>query len=58
MEKQIPVESEGLGAIRAGGLIIGRVSGVNDESACLVEHFKPTQYELEVLANHYLEEGR
>jgi len=58
MGKQMPVESEGLGAIRAGGSIIGRISGVNDESACLVEHFKPTQYELEVLARHYLENAR
>jgi len=58
MENQMPVESEGLGPIGAGGFIIGRISGVNEESAYLVEHFKPTQYELEVLARHYLEEAR
>ncbi len=58
MERQIPVESEGLGPIGGAGWVIGVVGGVNDESACLVEHFKPTQYELEVLARHYLEEAR
>ena len=58
MEKQIPVESEGLEPIGVGGLVIGAVSGVNDESACLVDDFKATQYELEVLARHYLEEAR
>ena len=58
MKNQMPVESEGLGPIGAGGFIIGRISGVNEESAYLVEHFKPTQYELEVLARHYLEEAR
>jgi hypothetical protein len=55
MEKQIPVESEGLGPL-AG--CIGVIRGVNDESAYLVKEFKPTLYELEVLARHYLEEAR
>ena len=58
MEKQMPVESEGQGAIAGGGFVIGAVSGVNDESARLVEDFKPTQYELEVLARRYLDEIR
>ncbi len=58
MEMEMAVESEGLGAIGGGGFVVGRVSGVNDESAYLVEHFKPTQYELEVLARHYLDEAR
>ena len=56
MKKQMPVESEGLGPL--GGVIGGGISGVNDQSACLVENFKPTLYELEVLARHYLEEAR
>lgn len=32
--------------------------GVNKESACLVEDFQPTRYELEVLASHYLDRAR
>lgn len=56
MGKQMAVESEGLGPL--GGVIGGGISGVNDQSACLVENFKPTLYELEVLARHYLEEAR
>ncbi len=55
MTKQMPVESQGLGAL---GGVIGVVSGVNDASAYLVEDFKPTLYELEVLARHYLEKAR
>ncbi len=58
MEKQMPVESEGLGQLVAGGFLIGVVPGVNNESATIVEEFKPTVYELEVLARHYLEEAR
>ena len=58
MKKQMPVESEGLGPLCVAGWVVGAVGGVNDESACLVEHFKPTQYELGVLARHYLDEAR
>jgi hypothetical protein len=50
MEKRWPVESEGL-----GGVFGGCVRGVTDQSACLVDNFEPTLYELEVLARHYLE---
>ncbi len=56
MGKQMAVESEGLGPL--GGVIGGGIRGVNDQSASLVENFKPTLYELEVLARHYLEEAR
>ncbi len=56
MKKQMPVESEGLGPI--AGVIGAGISGVNDSTAYLVENFKPTLYELEVLARHYLEEAR
>ena len=56
MEKQMAVESEGLGPL--GGVIGAGIRGVNDQSASLVENFKPTLYELEVLARHYLEEAR
>ncbi len=56
MGKQMAVESEGLGPL--GGVIGGGISGLNDQSASLVENFKPTLYELEVLARHYLEEAR
>jgi len=56
MEKQMPVESEGLGPI--WGNIGACIRGVTDQSASLVENFKPTLYELEVLAKHYLEKVR
>ena len=56
MGKQMAVESEGLGPL--GGVIGGGISGVNDQSASLVENFKPTLYELEVLARHYLKEAK
>ncbi len=56
MGKQMAVESEGLGPL--GGVIGAGIRGVNDQSASLVENFKPTLYELEVLARHYLEEAR
>ena len=54
MTKEFPAESEGLGPLRVSDLIIGRVAGVNDASAELVQEFKPTRYELRVLARHYL----
>jgi hypothetical protein len=48
----MPAESAGLGA--CGG-IGGGVRGVNDRWARLVEGFAPTEYELVVLAKHYLD---
>ncbi len=56
MQNQIAVESDGLGPL--AGVVGGGIRGVNDKSACLVENFKPTVYELEVLARHYLEKIR
>ncbi len=65
MKRQMAKESEGLGplvsepmGIDGKRLAIGMVPGVNDAGATLVENFAPTRYELEVLANHYLEEVR
>ncbi len=58
MRKQLPVESEGLGPLVGDGFAVGVVSGVNDESGCLVEDFKPTIHELDVLARQYLIEAR
>ena len=57
MGMEMAVESEGLGPLCGAGMVVGVVGGVNDESAYLVEHFKPTQYELEVLARHYVDEA-
>jgi hypothetical protein len=55
---QFPPEAEGLGFYSNGTSTIGLVDGVNDASARLVEDFRVTRYELEVLARHYLEEVR
>jgi hypothetical protein len=54
IRKQFPEESESLGAFLCGRALIGRTPGVNDESAKLVTGFRPTRYELAVLAEHYL----
>src|SRR5262245_10505490 len=48
----MPAESAGLGACWGIG---GGVRGVNDRWALLVEGFAPTEYELVVLAKHYLD---
>ena len=55
---QFPPEAEGLGFYSNGTSTIGLVDGVNDASARLVEDFRVTRYELEVLARHYLEHVR
>ena len=56
MKKHFPAESEGLGPRVVGnGFALGIVPGVNDASAELVEGFRPTRYELEVLATDYME---
>lgn len=47
-----PEESRDLGSYP-----LAPVPGVNDPSAELVKDFIPTQYELWVLANHYLDES-
>jgi hypothetical protein len=52
----MPEESAGLAPSGAPWLPIGMVRGVNDRWACLVEGFRPTEYELVVLAKHYLDE--
>ena len=57
MKIQFPKESEGLGAWGNGKFVFGLAKGVNDEVAALVDGFKPTGYELEILAQHYLEEA-
>jgi hypothetical protein len=51
----IPEESAGLEPIGAGSLVIGSIRGVNDRWAHLVDGFLPTEYELVVLATHYLD---
>jgi hypothetical protein len=48
----MPAQSAGLGACWGIG---GGVRGVNDRWALLVEGFAPTEYELVVLAKHYLD---
>ena len=58
MDNQFPPEAEGLGYHSDGSSTIGLVEGVNDASARLVEDFRVTRYELEVLARHYLEKVR
>ena len=58
MDDQFPPEAEGLGFYSDGISTIGLVEGVNDASARLVEDFRVTRYELELLARHYLEEVR
>ena len=55
MDNQFPPEAEGLGYHSDGSSTIGLVEGVNDASARLIEDFRVTRYELEVLARHYLE---
>ncbi len=56
MKRHFPAESEGLGPmVFADGSAIGIVEGVNDSSAELVEGFRPTRYELKVLARDYVE---
>ena len=51
-----PEESRGLGFC-GNAHSIGLIKGVNDESASLVDGFKPTFYELEILAEHYRHEA-
>jgi hypothetical protein len=51
----MPEESAGLGAWKGAGMTIGMVRGVNDRWARLVEGFAPSEYELVVLAKHYLD---
>ena len=51
-----PAEAEGLGPGGIGRFTVGVTPGVNDASAFIVDDFAPTRYELEVLANHYLDE--
>jgi hypothetical protein len=53
----MPEESAGLAPSGAPWLAIGTVRGVNDRWARLVENFRPTEYELVVLAKHYLDES-
>ena len=55
MNDQFPPEAEGCEPLSVGPITIGVVRGVNDASAGLVEDFRVTRYELEVLARHYLE---
>jgi hypothetical protein len=50
-----PKESSGLHAHGLPGFALGVVGGVNDSSARLVEGFQPTEYELELLAQHYVD---
>jgi hypothetical protein len=52
----MPEESAGLAPSGRRVLIGTGVRGVNDRWARLVEGFRPTEYELVVLAKHYLEE--
>lgn len=55
--RRLPHESDGLGAIGNGRIVIGYVPAVNGEEAVLVEDFQPTRHELGVLARHYLDEA-
>lgn len=52
----MPEESAGLGVWKGAGMTIGTVRGVNDRWARLVEGFVPTEYELALLAKHYLDQ--
>ena len=51
----MPEESAGLAPSGGPWCAIGTVRGVNDRWARLVEGFRPTEYELVVLAKHYLD---
>ena len=51
---QFPKESRGLEASLSIE-VYDLTAGVNDESAKLVDGFKPTRYELECLARHYVD---
>ena len=53
----MPEESAGLAPSGGAGWAIGTVRGVNDRWARLVEGFQPTEYELVVLAKHYLDQS-
>jgi hypothetical protein len=53
---QLPPETEDLGWRSASPPRIALIEGVNDASAELVDAFRVTRYELEVLARNYLEE--